>query len=244
MQNRFVQIFSDEKKIDLYIWVSSIISLRTMQKIKTISNWIENYSEEIIKNIEQESIDVYNFLKKEFNNSNVSNNHLFQFVYRSFYRLDNAGLTQEFKNKYFQILEEYRNESEFHFEKVLQKLYHIPNIKGNEKTFQFSFVTKMYNIINDSIPIYDSKVAKVFSMSKPHQKEFEIKLSKHLEQLKQIQKGYEIILEQNLLPKTIKLFDSTFKDNKLSEMKKLDFIFWSSGKIKDKEQKAEKVKLH
>jgi hypothetical protein len=31
------------------------------------------------------------------------------FVFRSFYRLDNAGLTQEFKTRYFQLLQEYRN---------------------------------------------------------------------------------------------------------------------------------------
>ena len=40
------------------------------------------------------------------------------------------------------------------------------------------------------------------------------------------------IIDRNLLPETIRLFDQAFKDNKLSEMKKLDFIFWSAGKLK------------
>jgi len=81
-------------------------------------------------------------------------------------------------------------------------------------------------------PIYDSEVAKIFSLSRPYQSEFEIKLKKYLDQHETIQKGYEQIIEQNLLPKTIGLFDQVFKDNKLSEIKKLDFIFWSAGKIK------------
>ena len=72
--------------------------------------------------------------------------------------------------------------------------------------------------------IYDSEVARMFSLSRPYQSEFDIKLDKYLDQLDKIQTGYEQIIEQNLLPETIGLFDQVFKDNKLSEIKKLDFI--------------------
>jgi hypothetical protein len=152
-------------------------------------------------------------------------------VFRSFYRIDNAGLTPEFKKEYFKILEQNRNEKQFDFEKVLRSLFLFPNRKG-QNTLQFSFATKLFNTIDDKMPIYDSEVAKMFSLSRPYQTEFEIKLDKYLDQLDIIQKGYEQITEQNLLPKTIELFDREFENNKLSEMKKLDFIFWSAGKIK------------
>ncbi len=202
-----------------------------MNEIEEITEWIENYSTEIIKNIDQESVDVYNFLKKEFNESNVIENYLFQFVFRSFYRIDNAGLTPEFKKEYFKILELNRNEKQLDFEKVLRRLFSFPNRKG-QNTLQFSFATKLFNTIDDKMPIYDSEVAKMFSFTRPYQNEFEIKLNKYLDQLNKIQTGYEQITEQNLLPKTIRLFDQVFKNNKLSKMKKLDFIFWSAGKIK------------
>ncbi|WP_300024695.1 hypothetical protein [uncultured Maribacter sp.] len=202
-----------------------------MNKITEISVWIEKHSMEIIKKIDQESVDVYNFLKREFKESNVNENYLFQFVFRSFYRIDNAGLTPEFKKEYFEILEENRNEKQFDFEKVLRRLYSFPNRKG-QNTLQFSFATKMFNTIDDIMPIYDSEVAKMFSMTRPYQSEFEIKLDKYLDQLEKIQNGYEQIIKQNLIPETIGLFDEIFTDNKLSEMKKLDFIFWSAGKIK------------
>lgn len=202
-----------------------------MKKTREITDWIENNSTEIIENIDQESVDVYNFLKSEFKKSNVNKNHLFQFVFRSFYRIDNAGLTPELKKEYFNILQQYRNEKKFDFEKVLRRLYSFPNRKG-QNTLQFSFATKMFNTINDSMSIYDSKVARVFSLSRPYQSKFEIKLDKYLDQLDKIQTSYKQIIEQNLLPKTTGLFDQEFKDNKLSEMKKLDFIFWSAGKVK------------
>lgn len=203
-----------------------------------IAEWIEKHSTEIIKSIDQESVDVYNFLKKQFNESNVKENYLFQFVFRSFYRIDNAGLTPEFKKEYFEILEENRNKKQFDFEKVLRRLYSFPNRKG-QNTLQFSFATKMFNTIDDMMPIYDSEVAKMFSMSRPYQSEFEVKLDKYLDQLDKIQNGYEQIISKNIIPKTIGLFDQNFKDNKLSEMKKLDFIFWSAGKIKKRLEKKE-----
>jgi len=202
-----------------------------MNKIIEIAEWIENHSTQIIKSIDQESVDVYNFLKKQFSESNITENYLFQFVFRSFYRIDNAGLTPEFKIEYFKILEQNRNEKQFDFKKVLRKLYSFPNRKG-QNTLQFSFATKMSNTIDDKMPIYDSEVAKMFSMSRPYQSEFEIKLVKYLDQLNQIKNGYVQIVDRNLLPETIRLFDQAFKDNKLSEMKKLDFIFWSAEKIK------------
>ena len=51
----------------------------------------ENYIEAINK-LSTESFDVYGFINDEFKNTeDITKNHLFQFVFRSFYRLDNAG---------------------------------------------------------------------------------------------------------------------------------------------------------
>ena len=56
-----------------------------------IKNIIDNQSK-ILSNINDESISVYLFLKNEYKKGRVKENALFQFVFRSFYRLDNAGL--------------------------------------------------------------------------------------------------------------------------------------------------------
>ena len=47
----------------------------------------ENYIEAINK-LSKESFDVYGFINDEFKNTDITKNHLFQFVFRSFYRLD------------------------------------------------------------------------------------------------------------------------------------------------------------
>lgn len=197
--------------------------------------FIENNSTEIIENIDIESVEVYNFLKSQFEISNVNENYLFQFVFRSFYRLDNAGLTPKFKIEFFRILEEIRNQKTFNFEEILKQLYNFPNRKG-QNTLQFSFVTKMLNTIDNKMPIYDSEVAKMFNVSRPYYNEFDKKLEVYLNQLNLIQESYEKIIKENLLPIVNEKFNQKFKNHNLEEMKRLDFIFWSSGKIKKNQE--------
>ena len=65
----------------------------------------------IFNSLHIESIEVYRFLIKRFRETDdITKDEVYQFLYRSFYRIDNAGLTKEFKNEYFKILQEYRTE--------------------------------------------------------------------------------------------------------------------------------------
>ena len=93
--------------------------------------------------------------------------NLFHFVFRSFYRLDNAGLSDEIKVEYFNLLQETRDRDTFDFQLVCDRLYQLVNLRG-QNTLQFSFATKMANIINDSRPIYDSEVASMFGFRTPY----------------------------------------------------------------------------
>jgi hypothetical protein len=202
-----------------------------MRTTEEIINLIENKAQEIIGNISNESIDVYNFLKTQFDNTNVTENYLFQFVYRSFYRLDNAGLTTQFKTEYFNLMHEYRQLDNFDFASTLHRLFEIANYQ-RQNTFQFSFVTKMQNTINNNKPIYDNEVAKVFSFNRPKQSiTFNDKLDFFLNQLLIIDQTYITIIINNRLQNIITLFDNKFQLNNLGQIKKLDFIFWSAGKL-------------
>ena len=204
---------------------------KRMRTTEEIINLIDNNTQAIIGNISNESIDVYNFLKAQFDSSNVIENYLFQFVYRSFYRLDNAGLTTQFKTEYFNIMQQYRQLDNFDFANILQRLFEIVNHQ-RQNTFQFSFVTKMQNTIKNNKPIYDNEVAKVFSFKRPRQgANFNDKLDFFLNQLLLINQTYTTIIDNNSLQNIINLFDNKFQQNNLGQIKKLDFIFWSAGKL-------------
>lgn len=194
-------------------------------------------SDRIIQNLDRESIDVFNFLKTEFGKGDVSKNHLFQFIFRSFYRLDNAGLTSEFKSRFFELMEENRNNKSIEIEYLLLDLEKYPRIKEIKKeqdkgSFQFSFVTKLINTIDPEFPIYDSKVSKaIIGTAYNPSGNFDQKLNIYQARHEVIRNTYSYILESKSFSDLFSHFDNSFPSNGLSDLKKLDFIFWSYGKL-------------
>lgn len=120
---------------------------------------IDEKQDNILKNLSSEDIDVYSFLKNEYAKENISKNLLFQFVFRSYYGLENAGLSYELKSRYFELLADKQTNLEI----ILSELYEIPTAKGKH-SIQFSFATKLLHTIDNNKPIYDSKVAKITNM--------------------------------------------------------------------------------
>ena len=201
-----------------------------MRNYNDIVSLISEKEHEIINNISIESIDVYKFLQDEFKKGNVNTNYLFQFVYRSFYRIDNAGLTDEFKIEYFKIMEEKRFSYNLDPQEIFMRLY-LFKTRQDKHTIQFSFSTKLIHTINVDFPIYDSNIAKVFNFPTSYLEDIKKRVIRYLDQQNIIIEVYKSILDKKLLISTIQLFDKTFIDNKLPNIKKLDFIFWSCGKI-------------
>lgn len=201
-----------------------------MQNVIAITDSVRAIEDEVLNNIAFESIEVYRFLQNEFNKGNVIGNYLFQFVYRSFYRLDNAGLSPALKEEYFRIMEGLRDKNVIDLKEIVEQLYQFRTLQ-DRNTVQFSFTTKLMNTINNRYPIYDSEVARVFGFSSCYIKDYERKMQRLEEQYQIIQDTYERVIQENLLKSTMYKFEKRFECNTISEIKKLDFIFWSFGKI-------------
>ena len=193
----------------------------------------------IFANIKPESIAVYLFLKNEYKRGDVKNNLLFQFVFRSYYRLDSAGLSDRQKIKYFELLASHKN----HLKIILNDLYKLKDLQNKNKV-QFSFATKLLHTLDNNEPIFDAEVSRVFPKSKP-----EGKRKKKIESCP-IKYGilkdtYSSLLQDERIKKIILEFRSTFNvrnKNKMSDVKVLDFIIWSLGKLNKKKLKAIKKK--
>lgn len=198
--------------------------------IYSLSETINHNAESIIENLSKESVAVYVFLYNEFLKGDVTINTVFQFVYRSFYRLDNAGLTPEFKTAYFELMQQFRNETSISPVEIVDKLYSFKRRKGDH-SIQFSFTTKLINMIDPTYPIYDSEVARVFQFSTYHLKDNAKKIARYLDQQNTIVQTYNKIIEENLLAQSLAVFHNKYKKYDLPLIKKLDFIFWSYGKL-------------
>lgn len=199
-------------------------------EFNSIAEKINENAETIMNHLEEESVAVYVFLYNEFLKGDVTLNPVFQFVYRSFYRLDNAGLTPELKKAYFNLMQQYRNEDRIDPKEIVEKLYMYKRRKGDH-SIQFSFTTKLINTIDPTYPIYDSEVARVFQFSTYYLKDNEKKIARYLQQQDIIIQTYNRIIEENLIEKPLSLFDTRFKNYQLPLTKKLDFIFWVYGKL-------------
>jgi len=175
-----------------------------------------------------ESFDVYDFIKKEFKKSDdITKNHLFTFVYRSFYGLDNAGLSSELKVKYFELLQEYRNKPI-----DLKKIFF--NLNNDKNSIEFSLVTKLANTIDFSYPIYDSEVIRLFNFKQPYYlKEENAKIEKYLEQYQHILFVSNKLIKNDAILSIFDEMNELFGDSciNMSDSKKLDALMRGVGKV-------------
>jgi hypothetical protein len=207
--------------------LKQIKHLLTQQILTTI---LEK-KDEAFKSLDVESFHVYNFLKEEFYKTNdIRENCLFQFTYRSFYGLDNAELTKEFKNRYFELMQEYRTTS-IDLKEICIDLYNYRTQDGLNRV-QFSFATKLANTIDDSYPIYDSEVAKVFNFNQPYYlKDRNLEIDKYLEQYDYIKHvSSQLSANENIKEIFLEMDDLYGVSCKsISNIKKLDFLVWRVG---------------
>ena len=211
-------------------------------KTTEITKIIEQNATALINNIDVESIELYTTIKNEFENSDVSVNTKFQQAYRKFHGMDHVGFNEDFTGKYFKLIEKYRNNIVLDSEKVFIDLDRIKNFEDNDALL-FSFATKLMCTIDDSIPIYDKEVCNAFSFTEPIDVDFAMVIDILLDQFEILQAHFNEIIESNLLPVSIRLFDEKFKGNNISMIKKLDFIFWSFGRLKILETHIDELKV-
>lgn len=206
-----------------------------MISVFKLVNVISKYKEVIIANIADVSLQLYEFINKEFQAGDVTSNRLFQSKYCSFYRLNGAGLTKEFKSYYFKLLQEKRNIKVFSREaikNILLEFYKFKSAKGHNCIY-FSFTTKLIHTIDNEFPIYDSNIKKVFGFKGPYPYHSSSeKINIYLKQHGIINSTYKKIIEESLLEEVFNIFSKKFPDYYFSEVKILDFIFWTAGKLK------------
>ncbi|GGP26837.1 hypothetical protein [Silvimonas amylolytica] len=193
---------------------------------------IETSASLVLDALNKESIDVYRFLSERYLSVDPGADAVFQFMFRSFYRLDNAGLTPKFKQRYFDLMQDAKEAGRADLVSIVKELWKFPNRKG-QQSLQFSFATKLAATVDPRLPIYDAEVASLFGFQPPHpSKPFEVRLDTYLSFYCKLRRLYEQTLTNNQLNFTRTLFREKFTCNEaqVSEQKALDFIFWAAGK--------------
>ncbi|HRY62193.1 MAG TPA: hypothetical protein P5056_00210 [Candidatus Paceibacterota bacterium] len=199
----------------------------------TIIEKIYNNQEKIFSNIDKESVDTYQWLNTAYNSGGIDHNRVFQFVFRSYYRLDGAGLSQNQKRTFFDLMTNKIRD----LEKILDALYQLPTLRGNN-TIQFSFATKLIHTIDNNEPIFDAEVSNVIQRRVAGNNK-EQKIQSCVELYNFLKSLYLKLLSDDKIKELISIFRKEFGVNKyqVSDIKILDFIVWTLGKLEKMENK-------
>ena len=205
--------------------------------VKELTEWINENNSFVTKSIGRNDVEQYKLIQSEFDKGDISNNEVFKKAFKNFYGLNVAALGNEFEDVFFKTFSQLSKKSSdnIDFSSELHKLHDIKTKKTN--TVQFSFFTKLVHTIDYKRVIYDSKVRFLLDLPVLYGvKDTQTKIEKYIEQYNNIEKLYKQILSENLLETTLKTFDERFEGTQIHKIKKLDFIFWITGKFFESEQ--------
>jgi len=169
----------------------------------------------------EESIRVYEWLDAH---KEKPENPVLQFVFRSYYRIDNAGLTSDWKKRYFKFL----SQRERSLKTILEGLYHLPT-KKKVKSLQFSFATKLLHTLDTREPIYDSKVAELLGLPVKKGKDFAANINTCIAVYEELREAQQQLLSDEGIKNRIAALKDRY-NSQISDEKALDFLLWSAGK--------------
>ena len=161
----------------------------------------------------------YNYIMSHVRETNVSSDLDFQKVFRDFYQM-RRFYSDHFACHYFTLMEQLKDTDNMTFEMAMERIKHI------QGTYEMSFASKLLHTIDPLHPIWDSVVTgRHFEMKAPYasSKNRETTCCKRYAEYEDKFYDYMSTDEGCMI---IHLFDERFPDNRISDVKKIDFVLW------------------
>ena len=200
---------------------------KEIRKIEKLSEKIYNNRSELFKKINKSnSLDDYFFLKMEYEKGNVMSDK-FQSKYKSFYNMYVFGFTDEFFERYFELL----NNDETNLKKILKELSKIKDKKG-KKSVQLAFASKLIHTVDAELPLYNSAIATTFNLAIP-KGSIEKKINSSIDIYNELKSYHGSLSSRDLIRRTIKEFrnQNDFKEGILSDAKLIDLLIRGSREV-------------
>ena len=178
--------------------------------------------------IRKRDIDPYLVLAEMFNAGSVSHNNEYQAVYRTYWQLNAARLSDSFCKHYFRVMEDCRHADRLSIGNVIEALYNVPSNAKGRKTIQFSFATKMLHTVNNALPVYDNLVGDFYFLPqiKPSWK-YSKKLTACMHAYDFLLREHKRVLDNGLLSESICKFRERFElPTTYTDQKIIDTVLW------------------
>jgi len=184
------------------------------------------YSDEDIERAIKESkkgLALYKEIIKLFNNNvDVSKDETFQRLFNGFFIT--SPQKPDFYLAFYSYFETIKSNIPS-FTEALEALY------KNVNRVQTSFISKMFHVIDNNLPIYDGNMLKVLNIDRPKTWWSLIKKKERaIEIYNQIIQWYNDFVPSEEGQRWIILFDKEYSNSNITPIKKIDFILWKLGK--------------
>ena len=173
-------------------------------------------------------IDPYLKMAEMFKVVKVSDNYEYQNIYRKYWQLNAARLSDHYCNHYFQTMENNRYNKHIDIEEVLKAMYEVPSNSKGQKTIQFSFATKLIHTIDNTRPIYDSLVGDFYFLPQIKSSwEYKKKISVYMTIYNFLLNEHKRVLDKGLLSESIEKFREHFRiPPAYTDQKIIDTLLW------------------
>lgn len=183
----------------------------------------------VLNSIDRDSdINTYLKIMEIFNEGFISNNEIFKSVYRKYYQLNAARLSENYCSHYFKVMDDFRYKENISIKVVVEELYKVPTNAKDKNIIMFSFATKLLHTIDNTRPLYDSFVGDFYFF--PQIKinwSYDKKLSTYLQGYGFLQQESKRILDNQLLSESIEKFRKRFELPQVyTDQKIIDTLLW------------------
>lgn len=178
--------------------------------------------EEVERIIILNAFDLKRYLKtldKTFNDDYKKNFNAYYGVRRN----------EEWRKAYYNFFEKNKNNKNITFEEIIRYLHNNPKVQNVEP----SFSSKMLATINPNKPIWDKYVLKHLKI-RVKEKDKDKKIKEAISIYKQIEEKYKEYLEDNNIKETINKMKKILSDERITDIKILDYIIWITEKEENK----------
>ncbi len=198
-----------------------------------LSNLINKNSGNLLDTIDIESIRSWCRLRRDLPHVNVSEDLDYQETYRKYFGIGGVGMSKAFVERYFEILEEVKEEEVLDLRNLTLNLLRTQN-RRKLSLSQFSAMTKLINLIDHNYPVYDSHVSELYQFDKPSSPKMDNRerLNIYLAQHQQQADTFRELLEQGMIHDTLVVFkillkkyhNEEFPQYPVPDFKKVDFL--------------------
>ncbi|MDF2586403.1 MAG: hypothetical protein K0S41_244 [Anaerocolumna sp.] len=163
-------------------------------------------------------ITTYQDIMNRFYNTDVSQDKEFQRKYNGFYKIRSKT---SFYEPYYKYMQDHKKNKNISFIEALQYFY------KESGRLEASFISKLLHTLNPALPIWDKYVLEHLGIKASNSSvcmEERYRVSNNI--YSSLTNWFENVLYSEDGKAVIEMFDTVFKNNGLTDTKKIDFVLW------------------